>query len=269
MKSIVRRLLNLKYIILKEITVSLLVISVILFFSCKKATQGPTGSQGPAGQNGSPLKGNLAGFITFYDQYGNKVKADTSLAVSIAGTSYITKSDTLGRFIFKNIYTGEYNLYFTSVNYGRGGIVGQSFSGNGTLYCPMISVSQIPSFSITNTQAVPSGMNIVLSYTVNTAYTANRKIAIYADNNAGVSNQHFRFLTTGFITSGVTTYTLNLVQALFTSNGFTSGQTVYLKLYPAAYNAFSSSMYEDTITGQTIYNALNTSGGASASFMMP
>ncbi len=253
-------------------TIKILTISLIACVACKKnATTGPEGPQGVPGQNSSIPKGNITGFLTFYDQYGNKQKADTSLVVSIFGSTIKAKPDTTGKYTLKNVSTGEYNLFYTSNNYATGGLIGQSFSGNGTLYSPMVNISQSPTFTITFAGAIPSGVNVNLGYNVNASYTAQRKIAIYANDNPTIDNtpQHFRFSTNGFINAGVTTYTLPLTQALFSSNGFTSGQVVYLRLYPISVNGFTSSNYADTLTGKQVYNAVNIAGSTVTSFTMP
>lgn len=256
----------------KSIVTTMIVLAAMI--SCKKnTTQGPTGPQGPqgaTGQSGS-ASGKIIGFVTFYDQYGTKQKSDTSMVVSIAGTGKTAKVDTSGKYTLSNVSTGEYNLYFSSANYGMGGLPGVSFAGNGSLYVPTVSVSQVPTFSVTFAGAGASGNIVTLVYNVNSSYSAQRKLAIYANNNASVSDdpQHFTFNTNGFITANQTTYTLSLGANIFTSNGYTSGQTVYLKIFPISYNGFSSSTYQDTLTGKTVYTSINKPGAATCSFVMP
>lgn len=251
----------------------LFVIVIVSFIACKKTpTQGPPGAQGSAGQNGNSLApGSIIGFLNFYDQFGVKQQSDTSVVANIAGTNITAKVDTNGRYILKNVPGGVYNIFFQSANYSKGGLVGVSFAGNGSLYVPSTSVSKPPSFLLTFAGASASGNVVNLIYNVNSSYNAQRKLAIYADANNGVSSdpQHFKLSTNGFITANQTTYTLTLGTNLFTSGGFSSGQSVFLKLYPISSNGFITSTYQDTLTGKPIYNALNLTGAVTATFVMP
>ena len=239
----------------------------------KDGATGPAGATGPTG----PLsKGNLAGTVQSFDQYGSRLFGITNaggITVTLEGTGQSTTTDADGKYQFDSLSTGVYNLSFSKTGYGDNKIEGVQFLGGGTIYARNSMMSQIPVFTIANIAAVDTviqGQDFVkIRGNLSDPDTRTRTLLAFLGTTSGVSSNPANYVNTVAITARVTMQNPNgtifsqFIPAYELYNaGFTSGSTLYVAAYPAANNYNQSSSYQDFSNGgRSVYNAI----GATAS----
>jgi hypothetical protein len=78
-----------------------------LSFSCTKTVTVPD------------LEGSLVGFVFTYDEYGNLLENHDNVLITTLGTgNYTTKSDKNGRFEFKGLPAGTYDIELEKEGFG-------------------------------------------------------------------------------------------------------------------------------------------------------
>jgi len=222
---------------MKNTLLSLILLSSLL--SCKKETvEGPQGPQGPAGADASASTGTLSGNVKQYNTYSEPIASNlNTTTVSIAGTTFVTVTDTAGKFSFKQIPYGVYDLSFTKTGAGSKKINQVVFPGTGSLFLNT-SLYDKPNYQFTGgvvkdtIQFSAPYCLVKLSFAaINKARTA---ILIFGNSNtidiAHPESYQLEYeLNLNPNQSSLQT-TIGLAHPMF--NVFPVGSTIYARVYP-------------------------------------
>ncbi|MGP8217150.1 MAG: hypothetical protein ACLQQ4_16390 [Bacteroidia bacterium] len=244
--------------------------AILLFNACTK--QGAQGPAGPAGQSVN-LTGTLDGIVTLYNEYGDKqpYKQCTSVSVILYNSSNAkvdsVNCDSLGKYSFNNIPTGDYSAVYKDTGYGEYVRIPFQNLGGGTIAADY-SLSQIPNFTfaITNDsiKKIANDTQVVIFGTI-TAAPQTRYIAVFMGSSSSVNSTPGNYsgaVSTIGVGAGATTFSISIPINTIYMGGFPYGSQVFFMLYSAAYFYASQSEYTDLNTGQTVYDALGYSAPA-------
>ena len=230
---------------------------VILLSSCAK--EGPTGPTGPAGPG---YTGSISGHVSLYDKYGNKVLAGLdSTNITLTGITVAsltsTATDAAGAYNFGNVYTGDYSLSATHVNYGA--TLLNSFPFLLGALNKDIRLSAIPDSFVTSLSVTHYATSLYDSLVINVIPDPMpRNCIIFLNNTAAVNNTETNYLLSFVrgIPANSSSVSFLLSKEQLTNAGFKSGLS---ELYLAAYSYVvnDGSVYEDLATGKNVYNAVN------------
>lgn len=232
---------------------------------------GPQGPQGTQGNGGPSLSGNLAGYVSLYDQYGSKLLiGGDSVLVTIASSSDSTYTDSTGKYQFNNLTTGVYDLTFSKAGYGGSKINSQQFTGGGTLYVRDEKLSQIANFNVIGMHDSLNTTDLLITDSVAAADAKLRSVVVYIGTTPAVSADPANFVNTVFknIAANAVSAVIDIPLSDLTNLGFTSGQTVYFATYGIASNYSAASSYEDFTTGRNVFTAISAVADTS-SILMP
>ena len=123
------------------------------------------------------------------------------------------------------------------------------------------------STEITELTAETSADGIVISIRTNPSANNgnNRYVRYFLSSNENVSNQDYTSYSQGLIVR-ITPYDINLTKEELLSQGFSSGQTVYVKVYG---DSFWSNEYDDLVLQRRIFPNLNMNAVSSVAFQVP
>lgn len=230
---------------------------------------GAAGPAGPAGSSGQNLTGNLYGFVSPVDEYGNLL-AKSGVVVTLDGVTPATTATTNadGRYEFTSLRNGTYNLSFAKTGLGSirrigvGHVGGDqpTFLGTNSISAP--STAAIGTIAATNVSS--SGVTLSIPFANAGAPSGSfQRLIVFASATPGVTSAN----GTALINTSVSTspFTINFSRASFTNAGFASGTPVYVAVYgaPAVLTT-----YTDPTTGRIIYNGLGTASNQVA-FIVP
>jgi hypothetical protein len=219
--------------------------------SCKK---GDTGSQGPAGPS---FTGSIAGHVTLYDTYGDRVPYGTQNVTLTLKGGTTAQSDTNGFFIFNKVATGSYNVSASAVGYGSTFVQPVNFVSD-TVY-QNIGMSAVPDFDVTTLTAAYDSTthNDDITFVV-PSDTRSRKAIVFVNDRLPVNST-----PSGYKLAYVVSLTPNMTegwQAVPATdlNGVKIfyGQKVYYAAYSYVVN--DASLYVDESTGKNVYTAVGT-----------
>ncbi len=242
---------------------------VATFTSCTK-----TGTQGPAGANGSSgpsLTGTLEAYVDLFDQYGDLVSPASGVYVTCP-TKTGTDSTAASGMFTKSLTTGTYELDFAKTGYAAMKVPSINFVGGGTQYVTAhIQMTQVPSYTVSAIAAAigTSTVNPAVSVTVTPSATDSkpRKIICFFGSSNTVSNTPGNYLGYQVVTvaASATSASVNLATTgTLYPLGAESGSTIYVIAYPIAYNT-SASTYADMASGKTVFNNINIAGTSTVS----
>ena len=245
-----------------------LVIVMTIFAACNKSVH--VGSD-------SPTKGIITGTIQTLDDKFNNTNDKEGIKITL--TNYQNTSvttDANGKFTFENIPFDSYDLEISKAGYGTYKIFGlkHELKDNGTTISTIVPSLQYSKISTTvissaaytgNTINNEPGVSFTVGFTP-AASIANKCYARYfLSTSPNVSNSNYmaystvRYFLNNSSTAGLTSAELNLM-------GFTSGQTVYIKIYGESALAND---YFNPNTGFRVFPNLNSTTVNAISFVMP
>lgn len=246
---------------MKHFLLPILCLSAILS-SCKKDTvEGPQGPQGPAGANGSAPSGTLAGKARQYDEFG--VEYTTSLntvTVTVDGTNLSTVTDASGNYSIPNVPPGVYNVTFTKPGAGLYKATQVTFPGNGILYN---TASVVDKATTVITSAVVKDTMFFSTPQIKfqiatTPLSKSRTFMLVFGKTANIDladpSSYNNIYTTNMQSgaSGING-TTNISGTNY--NAFSSGSTIYVKVYPIA---TSYTGYYDAAIDENVYTTYGT-----------
>jgi hypothetical protein len=243
----------------KLIVYTLFLSIVIMLLNCK----GSQGDPGPAGASGSILSGSINGVLTLTNANGTQPTDLSGVTVKTnKGDSTVT--NTSGSWTLNEI-TGVYTLTFTKSGYGTNTVFGYNFPGGGSSYLNTVALNQAPVYTTSVTLDSIAGnstatkdlhMNVNLTIAGMVGQTADMEFFIYYSTNSSVSASNYMGMINAAVSASQTTYKGSITGADFLSAGITTGQVVYVVVYPAATTPTLSSKYVNETTGKTVYTAL-------------
>lgn len=239
-----------------------------VFISCKKDN------------NNTVTKGAITGTITLWNDKTTSQTDASGVVVSIAnlpGKTFTTSAN--GQFRFEDVPFDTYELVFTKAGYGTFKIFGLSHakpSGSSgttpvTTIVPAIQMGAQATTTITTHSFTSTTFNgspgVSYSYGVSPSPSASNRgyVRAFLSTSASVSNTNYaaysavRSVLSSPANGGFSLEELN-------GFGFSSGQTVYIKLYG---ESFVSNDYTDPSTGKRVFPNLNATSATAISFIVP
>jgi len=240
----------------------------LVFISCKKDN------------NNTVTKGAITGTVTLWNDKTTSQTDASGVLVTIAnlpGKTFTTSAN--GQFRFDDITFDNYDLVFTKAGYGTFKIYGVSHakpSGSTgttqiTTVVPAIQMGAQSTTTITAHTLVSTTFNgnpgVSYSYSVSPAPSGSNRgyVRAFLSTSSSVSNTNYtaysavRSVLSSPANGGFSLEELN-------GFGFSSGQTVYIKLYG---ESFVSNDYTDPSTGKRVFPNLNTTSATAISFIVP
>ncbi|MBG7612360.1 carboxypeptidase regulatory-like domain-containing protein [Polaribacter sp. BAL334] len=242
---------------LKHLTFSLLVFLVIN--SC---------SEDKDSQPDPITKANITGSVNLYDEGITQVD-NSNMKVKVEGVtpSISAITDVNGKFTLIDVPFGTYTIVYEKLGFGTFKKVNIEHLNSATAILNTPSLGKISTTQITNLEANVSGNNIIISVTTNPAgNNGNRRyIRYFLDMDSNVSNESYTYYSLGLI-SQINPYQIILSQNDLTKAGFSSGQTVNVKVYG---DSFWSNEYYDPNLGRNVFPNLNMASVSSVAFVIP
>ncbi len=237
------------------------ILLLVGFLSCKDSS---TDTIVPA------TDADITGFVNLYDE-GISLLENSGMKVSVQGSSPLISAttDAKGKFVLSDVPFGTHTLVYEKAGYGtykKPGVV-HSTDGSPTFIANTPSLGKVSSTTVTNLTTSQDGSTILVAITTSPAGSLGntRYIRYFLSPTATVSKDNYSYVSSGFI-SQINPYQATLTSANLITWGFTSGQTVYVKVYG---DAFWSNEYQETTTGPKIFPNLNGTSANSVSFKVP
>lgn len=231
------------------------------FLACKKSNQDNTV---PA------TSADITGFVNLYDEKISRLSND-GMVVSIEGSSPLISAttDTSGKYELLNVPFGTYTLVYQKAGYGtykRPGVV-HSTNGSPTFLTTTPSLGKLSTTKVTMLTGSQIGSNISIAVTTNPAGSIGntRYIRYFISPDSTVSKDNYSYASSGLV-SQINPYQITLSSNNLTSWGFTSGQTLYIKVYG---DSFWGNEYQDSTLGRKIFPNLNATSANAISFIVP
>jgi hypothetical protein len=244
---------------IRSALISVAFAALFMIISCDKVDE--------SGNNVSDTLGSVAGFVTIYDEYGNKmydrggVKVSVDNGTDVANTT--TNSD--GRFQIDEIPAGTYMVTFSKSGYSTYKIVSLPVVGGTIPYFLTVAISQKSTTFPSNFSLLPGTSANTVSVSCNISPEvpsgSYRTIRFFIGKTASVSSTNYLATTASISSLSSYTSVKSLDKILFPS-----GSTVYMIVYGDTYNSIS---YPDTETGLYIYSGLSSPGSNVASVIVP
>lgn len=229
---------------------------ISLFVSC---LTGPTGPAGPS------LSGALSGYIVLVNSDGFQPANRGGVSVSLDPTSLSAQTNSTGKWIIPDVKTGTYNLTYSKSGYGISKSIGTQYVGGNDRDLGVIYLCTPPSISFDSLayfQKKADSTSIWIRAYLSTDATGipyRTLLAFSHDTNitsATSVNQYTLFFNTSFA-NGIDSTNIKITPEIFSTAGFSIGDTVYVAGYLANAGTNTSS-YLDTASGRTQYTNFNT-----------
>ena len=245
-------------------TIPILLFSIVLFLGCK----GETGPAGPV------LKGNLSGNIILMDSLDSRTNNNSGAIVSIEGTTFSATSNTQGAWAINDLPTGTYTINCRKQGYDSHIDLGFQFVGGGTARMDLIYLHPLPNFII-NEISVSSSIidkEIIITGILNSV--GYHSIVLFLGRSISVSSApstylYYEYGNTNNTGVGVYNTFTNYIRSDYLSlYGISSGEKIYIKVYPTALGGWMNS-YTDPETGNQVFTGLGTGSSRIDSIIIP
>lgn len=254
--------MNLKiYILMRNLGLSLL---GLVFFITGCDSGGDSDSE-------NAKSGIISGSVNLYDEGTTAIDNSGMTVIAFDDTRSVSgTTDVQGNFTLNDVPFGTYTLMYQKNGFGTFKRFGLSHADTGT---GITQLNEIPSLGELSTTQVPNlearveGSDVFLSVTTNPGgnNSNSRYIRYFLHTNTNVSNENYTYFSSGIV-SRINPLELTLNAQDLINAGFTSGQTVYAKVYG---DSFWSNHYEDPELGRTIFPNLNGTSANFVSFVVP
>lgn len=221
----------------------------------------------------APASGPLSGTVQVWDDKTTTLTDNSGVTITVddlTGTS--TTTDAAGKYSFANLPYNLHDFTISKTGYGTYKLFGVSHvsSTNGTVL-PAIQFGKQATTSVTSLTVSGNTYNgtpgVSLLYSVAPTPTGSNRgyVRYFLSTDKGVSNTNYTYASPVFsalnnnVTGGFGK------EDLLTA-GFTTGQTVYVRLYG---ESVQSNAYTDPNVGVRTFPNINTTTVAAVSFVMP
>ena len=230
-------------------------------------------------------RGNITGTIKLYDADGKSLADNSGVTISIDNSSVNTQTAADGKWTLDSIPFGTYDINYAKAGYGTGKLMGvnhEALNHATTLIAKHIPVNALSAIEIQSLRIANWNSNPTIASLINAGLAQNGVHIDPVFTNTTGKNKAVRFFfsdspnvdaTNYLVTdkqkfSGVPEQAINAGYELnwFTSNGFTPGQTVYIKAYGDGY---VDDAYENPISGNYLFPSLALKGSNTVSFVVP
>lgn len=211
---------------------------------------------------------NIIGSVKLYDE-GTTAINNSDMIVSIEGTTYNAVTDTLGNFTLKDVPYGTYTLNYEKSGFGAYKVfdLEHSFTGSSTIITDVPSLGKISKTEISDLSTTSNSTDLDVLVTTNPSGSINnrRYIRYFISEDSNVSSIDYKLYSPTLI-SRINPYTINISKNDLLSAGFSSGQTVYIKIYG---DSFWSNAYDNPFLNRRVFPNLNLNTPSSTSFIIP
>ncbi len=248
----------------------IVIVSLVAWSGCDQL-KGPTGPEGEEGPPGPSLTGDLVGTVIPVEANGGFASDRSGVAVSVEGRSAVAVSDAQGRYTFAGLPTGTYNITFSKSGYGQSRLMGYQFVGGGTTIATTAYICKAPSYGISNlTIGAPSTSSVPITVSFNDGGSGYRRVMYFLGRSSSISSDPANYDGVFWIVSNVSlgTYSTSWSISTFRNYGFSTGSTVYVRVYTGT-ESNNSSGYTDLNTGRFQYTNLSSQASNVASFVLP
>ncbi len=225
------------------------------------------------GEDSNPepaTNGNIIGSVNLYDEGTTQIDNSNMLVIVEGITPVISAiTDANGGFTLSDVPFGTYTLAYEKSGFGtfKKFDVDHTNMGSPTIIAEIPSLGQVSTTQITNLVASANGSNVTFSITTNPAGSNGntRYVRYFLSTDSNVSNENYTYYSPGLI-SQINPYQITLSQNDLTSAGFSSGQTVFVKVYG---DSFWSNEYDDLDLERKVFPNLNMASANAISFVVP
>ena len=215
-------------------------------------------------------KAAIIGSVNLYDE-GTTKTDNAGMKVKVEGLSPEVSAITTsaGKYELKDVPFGNYTLVFEKAGFGtfKKSEIKHIATGTSTFITETPSLGQISTTQITALSSKTEGNNVVISATTNPAGNAGNKryIRFFYSGSPLVSSTEYQFSSPAMIAQ-INPYALTVTKNDLAAMGFTTGTTVYVKVYG---DSFWSNEYTDSVTKKKVFPNLNESAATAVSFIVP
>ena len=211
---------------------------------------------------------NIIGSVNLYDEGETQID-NSNMTVKLEGTGFSTTTDADGDFTLMEVPFGTYTLIYEKSGFGtfKKFDLEHTNTGSSTIITKTPSLGETSTTQVTALTTSVNGNDIQFSITTDPGGNNGnaRYVRYFLSTDSNVSNENYTYYSAGLI-SQINPYEITLSQNDLTSAGFSSGQTVYMKVYG---DSFWSNEYDDTDLGRKVFPNLNMTSSNSVSFVVP
>jgi hypothetical protein len=213
-------------------------------------------------------KANITGSVNLYDEGTTQID-NSNMTVKVEGTTpaISATTDANGDFTLPDVPFGTYTILYEKSGFGTFKKFDIEHENNATAILNTPSMGEISTTQITNLEANVSGNNIIISVTTNPAGSNGnmRYVRYFLSTDSNVSSENYTYFSPGLV-SQINPKEITLSNNDLTSVGFSSGETVFVKVYG---DSFWSNGYDDPNLGRKVFPNLNMNSTNSTSFIVP
>lgn len=215
----------------------------------------------------TPTSGNIVGSVNLFDDKTNSLDA-SGMSVSVQGTSFSDITDSQGNFQIDDVPFGDVILIYTKTGYGtfQSGTIDHDGANSGSTFITSSpSLGQVSTTAITEASASFSGNDLEVSVTTNPGGNSNNPIyvTVFLSTSNSVSNTENEGVF-GPWDIRINPTTLTISESELSDFGFSSGQTIFIKVYG---DSFFTNSYTGT-NGQ-VHPNVNASASTTLNVLIP
>ena len=214
----------------------------------------------------NPTSADILGSVNLYDEGTTEID-NSNMTVKVEGISKSARTDASGDYVLSNVAFGTYTLVYEKSGYGTFKRFNLGHSNGNTIITESPSLGQVSTTQVTGLEANSNGNSIVLSVTTDPGGSNGntRYVRYFLSADSNVSNENYSFHSAGLIAQ-INPLELNITSEDLITAGFSSGETVYVKVYG---DSFWSNEYEDPDLGRMVFPNLNLNAAKAVSFVVP
>jgi len=184
----------------------------------------------------------IHGQVSLVDEFGNQIPGAQEVTVALAGSRFITTTDSNGQWTLGNIPTNGYILLYSKALFG---------TWKEDLSVPWgrrefrVTLTQTPSFRVgqiavrIDSSAGRANAMIIVTGSVRPASTQPRRVIVACGLNRGISIEHGNWWfvdTTGFVRTADSVFQCSFPANTCRAHGIPVGDTLYVRAYPSAFD---------------------------------
>lgn len=223
----------------------------------------------------TPDSATLSGTIQTWDDKLNSTTDAAGITVTIANLPGVsTLTDANGRYSFANLPFDTYELSISKTGYGTYRVFGITHAYNAAqtfTQVPLIAFGKLSTTTITGLSVTGNTINgepgVSFSYNLSPVPTTSSRafVRYFLSTTADVSPASYRTYSPLLNFSNLSNIT-GFTQSQLISMGFSSGQTVYVRLYG---DSWRSNDYFDPNLGRQVFPNINPTTVPAVSFVVP
>lgn len=254
----------------RKVALAAMVTSVLAFSLTLNCFTGPTGPAGPS------LSGTLSGYVVLVSSDGSQPTNRSGVLVTLSPTGLNAQTDSTGKWIIPSVQTGTYNISYSKTGYGISKSIATQFVGGnnrdiGVVYICSPPAITFDSLAYFQKKADSTSIWVRAYLSADIQGIPYRTLLVFShDTNISSAtsvNQYTVFFNTSFL-NGIDSTNIKITPEIFSTAGFSIGDTVFIASYLASAGTNTSS-YLDTATGRTQYTNFNTQRSNILKFAVP